>query len=114
MKYMKRFTNSMLAACAIAFATLAMAMPAASAADHPQATVLVASTQAATPAPVGLDITIAAIEQKDIGVIGGMSDMPKPKPGASYLPRTLMLDIGNHADTHGIHAGREAERRTSA
>lgn len=114
MKYMKRFTNSILAACTIAFATLAMSMPAASAADHPQGTVLVASTQAATPAPVGLDIAVAAIEQKGLGVICGMSDMPKPKPCASYLMHSLMLDISNNAATYRIHADREAEGRTSA
>lgn len=113
MKYMKRFTNSMLGACAIALSALTMSMPAASAAEHPQAITLIASTPAVASAPAGLDVAIAATEQKALGAVSDMSGMPEPKPGAAHPLRASLFDLGSHAVTHRIHADREAVGRTS-
>lgn len=110
MKSMKRILTSMSAACAVAFAMIAMSAPAVSAAEHSQATILIASTPAAAPAPT--DVTAFA-EQKAIGAFSVMLGTLSPAPGAAY-PLTASASASTDRDTaHRIHADREAEGRTS-
>lgn len=113
MKSMKRILTSMSAACAVAFVMIAMSAPAASAAEHPQATILIASTPAAAPAPTNATTITAVTEQKAIGVFSVPLVATSPEPGATHLLTASAPTSTDHAAAHRIHADREAKGRTS-